>query len=243
MNNKRKLLFIMFPGWGVSKDAWNDVFISEIKKIGKVYFYEPAYYSGYMGLTKKDIDVDTVCDKIYNDTKGFDIIPIGHSVGAYFVYRFCQKYAGVCLFGVIIDGMFVTYTPKYPKEKYIRTMKKYTKYTNKDIIKFINKSETDTLFKICFFNIAKYSDRIIRTGKFNTPMIAFYNFDSNCKDGINKSRTNDIEWIRRNNKSKDFKIITFLDKTHFPHYIDDSRSEILFWIKEMVVRKKINGTK
>ena len=70
-------------------------------------------------FTKDDIDVDKVCQKIYNDVKNFDgkLILLGHSMGAYFVYHFAQKYTSKCLFSVIIDGMFVTMPANVGKSK------------------------------------------------------------------------------------------------------------------------------
>ena len=55
--SQKKIMFIMFPGFGVSKKGWDTHyekstglyiktnFISKLKKMGSVYFYEPLYYN------------------------------------------------------------------------------------------------------------------------------------------------------------------------------------------------------
>ena len=156
-----KILFIMFPGNSVTKEGWDHQyingkkvkhnFISELKKMGRIYFYEPKYYNLYyyyggkyandydkdINFTKDDLDVDKICGKIYEDVKDFKgkLVLIGHSIGSYFVYYFQNKYSSKCLFSVIIDG-----SPLGPVEQTLNDkkyfypkLKKYSKYTNEDI--------------------------------------------------------------------------------------------------------------
>jgi len=272
---KNKLLFIMFPGNGVIKNGWDTIdfnnktgaikrnnFIKEIRKLGEIYFYEPKYYNIFhysggegddkwygndINFTKDDIDVDKICENIYNDVKDFNgkIVLLGHSMGAYFVYYFAQKYASKCLFGITIDGMFINSINQGNNEKkYYKDIEKYSKYTNDDINKLIekvkkyNKKAFNELLGVYFHNIASYSKKIRKIKKFKIPMISFMNFNigSNEKytEQINQSYNLDIEKIRKYNNFENYKIITFVNKSHFPHLIEESKDIILENIKLMI---------
>lgn len=285
MNNKiggskNKLLFIMFPGNGVVKNGWDTInfnnktgaiikrnnFIKEIKKLGEIYFYEPKYYNIYhyygnkwfdndINFTKDDIDIEKICENIYDDVKDFNgkIVLLGHSMGSYFVYYFSQKYASKCLFGIIIDGrLFFSPTGDNfnNNKKYNNDIKKYTKYTDKDIdnlrkeIHNGNKKSINELINVYTNNILSY-DKIIKNFKiFKTPIISFCNFeiimDETPKKLIkefnyfNRERINENNYIRKYNKPSRFKIIYFVNKTHFPHLVEESKNIILENIKLMI---------
>ena len=164
--SQKKIMFIMFPGSGVSKKGWDTHyekttgkkiktnFISKLKKMGSVYFYEPLYnnlkyyiknepekslYDKNIDFKKEDLDVEKECEKVYEKIKDFDgmFIPIGHSIGSYFVYCFQKKYSSRCLFSVIIDGSPlgpIEQTLNDEKELYPK-IKKYEKYDDKMINK------------------------------------------------------------------------------------------------------------
>ena len=175
-------------------------------------------------------------------------IPIGHSIGSYFVYCFDQKYKSRCLFSVIIDG-----SPLGPikqtlnDEKLYSRIKKYKKYDDNMIdmvkekvykcdIKAINK-----LFDIAINNIFTYKKITNKATTFNKPMIGFYNIeiekDSNNKKikmdhFFNVNRIKEIEHFKKYNNN--YRAITFINKTHFPFYIKESRDIILDSIKQMV---------
>ena len=157
MISQKKIMFIMFPGFGVSKKGWDTHyekgikiktnFISKLKKMGSVYFYEPLYYNiNYyilnepekslydknINFTKENLDVSRECEKVYEKIKDFEgiFIPIGHSIGSYFVWCFQQKYSSRCLFSVIIDGSSlgpIEQTLNDTKELYPK-IEKYQKY-------------------------------------------------------------------------------------------------------------------
>jgi len=272
-----KILFIMFPGIGVTKEGWDHQyingkkvkhnFISELKKLGKIYFYEPKYYNLYyyyggkyandydkdINFTKDDLDVDKICGKIYEDVKDFKgkLVLVGHSMGSYFVYYFSQKYATKCLFGVIIDGMlFNSPTGDYynNKKKFNEAINKYIKYTDNDInklrIKVYNgdKKSIKELSEVYFNNIASYNKIIKNYKKFKTPIISFCNFQIPIEktpkkfidefNYFNKERINENIYIRKYNDPYNFTIIDFINKTHFPHDIKESREIILDNIKQ-----------
>ena len=278
---KNKLLFIMFPGNGVIKNGWDTIdfnykngaikrnnFIKEIKKLGEIYFYEPKYYNIYhyngnegydkwyskdINFTKDDIDIDKICENIYNDVKDFNgkIVLLGHSMGSYFVYYFSQKYASKCLFGIIIDGMLF-FSPQNltNKKKFNNDIKKYTKYTDKDIDELrkevlnSNKKSINELYNVYFNNIVSY-EKIIKNFKtFKTPIISFCNFeiiidktkkeDINYYNKANRERINENNYMRKYNKSSKF--IDFVNKTHFPHLVEESKDIILENIKLMITK-------
>lgn len=247
-------------------------FIKEIRKLGEIYFYEPKYYNIYhyydnenddkwfgndINFTKDDIDIDKICKNIYNDIKDFNgkIVLLGHSMGSYFVYYFSQKYASKCLFGIIIDGMLFFSPTGYNfnnKKKFNNDIKKYTKYTDKDIdelrknIHNGDKKSIDELVNVYFNNILSY-DKIIKNFKtLKIPIISFCNFeiitDKTQKKLIeefnyfNKERINENNYIRKYNKPNKFKIIDFVNKTHFPHLVEESKDIILENIKLMITK-------
>ena len=92
IEQKKKIMFIMFPGFGVSKKGWDTHyekdtdsyvktdFISKFKKMGSVYFHEPLYhnikhylknykskflYDENTNFTKENLDVSKECEKVY----------------------------------------------------------------------------------------------------------------------------------------------------------------------------------
>ena len=272
--SQKKIMFIMFPGFGVSKKGWDTHyekgikikhnFISKLKKMGSVYFYEPLYvnikyyvldepkkslYDKNIDFTKENLDVEKECEKVYEKIKDFDgmFIPIGHSIGSYFLYCFQQKYSSRCLFSVIIDGSplgQIQQTLNDEKKLYPKIVK-YQKYDDKMINKLKDKLYKNDInaFKklsdIAFYNIFKYKKITNKAEKFNKPLIEFYNID--IKDDkktfkkdhfFNLKRINEIEYFKKYNN--DYVAIAFINKTHYPHDIDDSREIILKSIKEMI---------
>ena len=51
---------------------------------------------------------------------------------------------------------------------------------------------------------------------------------------INESTINEIKYIRENNNHNHFKIVEFINKTHYPHQFDESKDIILENIKLMI---------
>ena len=277
----------MFPGGGVSKKGWDTHyekgtgkkiktnFISKLKKMGSVYFYEPLYnnlkyyiknepekllYDENIDFKKEDLDVEKECEKVYEKIKDFDgmFIPIGHSIGSYFVYCFQQKYSSRCLFSVIIDGSSlgpIQQTLNDEKELYPK-IKKYEKYDDKMINKLKEKlyknhdiKTYNKLTDIWLNNIFRYKEITNKAEKFNKPLIGFYNL--RIKDDYNLKINNDkkklindhysnvgkikqIEYFKKYNNDNNYIAITFINKSHYPHDIDDSKEIILNYIKEMI---------
>lgn len=276
-----KLLFILFPGFGVSKLGWdtniddNDKkiknnFIKEIKKLGDIYYYDPKYhnlnyyypdynqrllYEKDIEFTKKDLDIEYVCDEIYNDVKNFNgkLVLIGHSIGSYFIYTFQKKYYKKCLFNIIIDGAYMGPILKFiHDEDFKNKVKKYKKYTDEDINilrEDVYNNDIKSIQKLYDYSLqillSQYKD-VIKANEFKIPTICFYNFrireENNTKKlkfdrKFNIYRKQEIEHFMKYNNDN-YKAITFINKTHFPHFIDDSREIILDYIKIMVDKLK-----
>ena len=95
------------------------------------------------------------------------------------------------------------------------------------------------LSDIALYNIFKYKEITKKAEKFNKPLIEFYNID--IKDDkkkfkkdhfFNLNKIKEIEYFKKHNN--DFVDIAFINKTHYPHDIDESREIILKSIKEMI---------
>ena len=230
-------------------------FIKQLKNIGELYFYEPKYYNLFY-YTKNKIDkllyhkninynnddlcIDKICDTIFNNIKeyidkNYKLILLGHSIGSHLVYYFSNKYYKYCLFNVIIDGACLMksndYIYKYDKDK--KLIDKHSNYSDEYIEKLkkdidneksLNKLMCNSLYKLLSF----YNKSTIEP--FKIPTIAFYNFELIKK--YDDLRLNEINYLVKNNK--DFKYITFIKKTHFPHHKEDSRNIIIDNIKIML---------
>ena len=242
-------------------------FISKLKKMGSVYFYEPLYnnlyyyiknepekslYDKNIDFKKEDLDVEKECEKIYEKIKDFDgmFIPIGHSLGSYFVYCFQQKYSSRCLFSVVIDGSTlgpIEQTFNDEKELYPK-IKKYEKYDDKMINKLKEKlyknNDIKTFNKLADIytnNIFRYKEITNKAEKFNKPLIAFYNIRIRDDKKIfkenhlmNVKKIKEIEHLKIYNNDDNYIAITLLNTSHYIHHVDYSKEIILKSIKEMI---------
>jgi hypothetical protein len=216
-------------------------------------------YGKNIDFTKEDFNIDKVCEKIYEEVKNFDgkFILLGHSIGVYFMYHFSQKYYDRCLFGVNIEGMAITTPPNNMKnEEYEKHINEYIKYTDDDIkalqkILYNGKGWDDkesreaynNLKYIYLANIAKYKDEILKIEKFKIPIIAFYNYYTDCSyenyQKVNESRMGDIKHIRKNNDDQEYKVVIFLNQDHYLHYQEESKNSIIDNIKYMIQKYNI----
>ena len=274
-----KIQFIMFPGFGVSKKGWGtnfvdgkiikNNFINKLKKLGSVYFYEPKYYNIFyyygdemsklydknINFTKSDLDINVFCKQVYNEVKDFDgkFVLIGHSLGAYPVHYFSEKYSSKCLCSIIIDGVPLGPIDKTENDnKLMKTMKKYQKYDDKyinilkDKIYKNDKKAIDELSEIIRYNLYNYIETAKKIKTFKIPTVCFYNFKIRIQKNKQKAkkdqfrlmqRVNEINHFTKNNNSKKYKSITFINKTHLPHFIDDSLQIIIDNIKKIINKK------
>lgn len=174
------VLFILFPGFGNSPKDWEYKFIEQknkkyklkkldflkkLKKIGKVYQYNPIsyninyYYTGrnpgyedwqkiYQNLYKKpkkitldDINIDKECKRIYNllKDKNEKFIPVGHSLGSWFALHFSNLYPSKCLKTIFLDGSYIV--PEIVKIYYKKRADKVklNEITNENLESLFNK--------------------------------------------------------------------------------------------------------
>ena len=118
-------------------------------------------------------------------------------------------------------------------DKYKKLVDKYSDYSNEyieELKKDINNEKSldkllhNSLYKLLSF----YNKSTIEP--FKIPTLAFYDIRLiKKKDDL---RLNEINYLVKNNKN--FKYITFIKKTHFPHHIEDSRNIIIDNIKIML---------
>jgi hypothetical protein len=272
----KQIMFVMFPGFEVSKKEWDCYFekdkkiktnfINELKKMGSIYFHEPLYhnikyyegseqskylYNKNIDFTKENFDVIKECDKVYQQIKDFKgmFVPIGHSIGSYFVYCFQQKYSSNCLFSVIIDGSAIGPIEQTPNDKkYLYpNIKKYQKYDDqmieqlKDKVRESDEKAAQKIIDIAFYNILSYKKITNDADQFKKPLIGFYNMKISDDTNKKKLKMNHLSNIRKSKEidhfmkhNDNYHAITFVNKTHFPHYINDSREIILDYIKKMI---------
>jgi len=154
------VLFILFPGNGISKKHWEiydesgkikkTSFLEQLKKLGKVYKYTPnvnniihyynnswklrkKFYKKPSNLTLEDFDIDKQCKLVYEDVKNYKgkFIPVGHSIGGYYAIQFSKLYKSRCAKTILIDSVVIA--PKYVKEwdkMLYKPIKKYGNITN-----------------------------------------------------------------------------------------------------------------
>lgn len=168
--NKNKILFIIFPGMGSTIEYYkmNDVngrfdnknpFLDELRKLGKIYFVshnwnnlsyydenekeEQNLYQPDIDFNLTDLDMKSICDKVYEDVKSFNgsFVLIGHSIGSFPLYYFSQKYASRCLYNFIIDGSLWGHF-YIDKKIHEEEIKKCHKITNAQIQELIEKVKT-----------------------------------------------------------------------------------------------------
>lgn len=193
------VLFILFPGFGNSPKDWDYKivedknkkhkikkidFLKKLKKIGKVYQYNPEsynisyYYTGknsgyedwlkiYQNLYKKpkrkitldDINIDKECKRIYNllKDKNEKFIPIGHSIGSWFALHFSNLYPSKCLKTIFLDGSYIV--PEIAKKIY------YKKRADKVKEKEITNENLELLYNKMIENVQK--DRYTHNKKIN----------------------------------------------------------------------------
>ena len=174
------VLFILFPGFGMSEKHWDKYeesnkikktsFLKQLKKLGKVYTFTPnihsiinlnrpseikkIFYKRPFDLTLEDFDIDKQCKLVYDNVKKYkgQFIPIGHSIGSYFAIHFSNLYPSRCIKTIFIDGTLIA--PKYVMEWY-KYSKKYDNITDEYLSFLLNKIQSNKDKKIVEKNINK----------------------------------------------------------------------------------------
>ena len=179
------VLFILFPGNGMSEKHWeiydkdNKIkktsFLQQLKKLGEVYKYTPNvnniinYYDSSNKLRKKfykkpsnftleDFDIDKLCKNVYEDVKNYKgkFIPVGHSIGGYYAIQFSKLYKSRCVNTILIDSVVIA--PKYVKEwdtMLYKSIKNYDNITNEYLYSLFHNIQNSKDTKILDKNVNK----------------------------------------------------------------------------------------
>jgi esterase/lipase len=252
------VLFILFPGLGHTKNDWNFdrygeklKFISELKKLGDVYTYTPKMYNTFyyafdhLNTTAnkfdKDIDfnldylnLEKHCRLIYKDIKDHKskIIVIGHSIGAYFAYKFAEIFKSKCLACIIIDGCPITknaWDSFATLKKVPNSIKKMSDKDLKDNLQIIKnkyknndktiKSDILKIYNLYVYHLEQQYNTI--DTKFNIPTYLLTNIEVNSKnpDALknNIHRVTNNEELEKLNPDK-VKVIYYVNKSHYIHH-------------------------
>lgn len=278
-------MFIIFPGNGTtskhfkitdifgSKDTpkLNNNFIPELKKLGQVKFVEPPWNNlkGYLkgedpklyhkniDFNLDDLDIKKYCERVYEEVKVFEgkFVLIGHSIGAYWVYYFSQKYPNRCLYNFIIDGGL--YTMSKAQNKFLETMygEKITevfKVKDQDIQYLIKKSQEGSqvsikkLRGICIMYIlADFERNWLRNKNSKVLKVKTISFRNISEEGYFTHKNSPPDnYFKKHDKEavfeeelllienpKKYRTIYFINHGHSPYKIPDSREIILNTIK------------
>ena len=279
------IMFIVFPGNGNTGKHFkitdhfgeedpikmNNNFIPELRKTGEVKFVEPPWNNlkGYLkGEDQKlyhrnidfrldDLDIKKYCERVYEEVKYFKgkFVLIGHSIGAYWVYYFSQKYSSRCIYNFIIDGGLYTTSKsqnKFLENIYETKIVDALKTTEEGIQKLIKKSKegNQTSIKklrgICIMYIIADFERNWKKNKdskiLKVKTISFRNISEEGyfthKNGPpddffrkhDKESVYEEEFLLIENPKK-YRTIYFINHGHSPYKIPDSKEIILNTIK------------
>lgn len=260
-------IFILFPGFGnPSSKSWeldyDDKklikldFLKELKKLGKVYCYNPNPYKLFYytksdskfdkhfkekptELTLDQFDVKKECEKIYNDLKHYkeDFILIAHSAGSIFAHYFSMMYPKKCKKMILIEG--VRLIPKFmkfkSKETYPRiSIIKIKELEEQIISKEDNGNEIKKLYDIVAYKYLLYAKKF--NGKLKVPTLSFENIrvvendkEKYSNHNIKYIRDYEEEMERRNGNKIQF--INLINTKHFPWRISEYSKLIIKQIK------------
>jgi len=224
-----------------------------------IYYRDPEekhFFGPELNFTKKDLDVEYFCDKIYDQVKDFKgkFVPIGHSIGSHYVYFFCKKYKSKCLFSVVLDGSYlgpfwnpeecgddIKNVEKYTDEKftddYVEEMKDKIIHgsTKGNPLSGGDRDAMSELRRYCLWNIVAQRDK--EKPKLKVKMLQFKvwkteRMNSGYIQSCNQIFLDEIEyWKKHILDPEKYNVIIFFDKTHWPHWDKNSRDQILFSIE------------
>ena len=228
-------------------------FLDKLKQLGKVYTYTPKfnnahkynkddeigkYYDFDIDIDFNYLNLEKHCRIIYNEIKNKNLkspyVVIGHSLGAYFAYKFTELYKEECVANFILDGTTIF-------EKYLKSVSPFT--SNSELVKLIEKVDNKqfiqiiqnikTLYKedknnhveigkfaqIVHFHLEKQAGSINK--KFHTKTFLLSNLTIEGTDDQEMLRN--MKWniskIKNNNKLEKLngnmiKIYYYINKTH-----------------------------
>lgn len=271
------VLFILFPGFNLSEKCWSSYydkhknkiiktnFLQYLKKIGKVFVFTPngtnviKYYDSNNiekrlykkpnKLSLNDIDIKYQCELIYSKIKKYDekIIPIGHSVGAWFAIYFTKLYKSKCIKTILIDGSAIHPTI-YNDPFHTQYFKKHNKITNDDLnnifLNIVNnkkrKYNINKLIDIIWYNYYINIKKELN-GKLENETLSIIDlrmddfvFDTKKVDLRSIYKIKDQKLLYNNNKKK-AKVYYVVNASHTPwfnkHICNEMIRQIKYFIK------------
>ena len=233
-------------------------FLKELKKLGEVYTYTPNvykfyYYKKYPPKLQKlenkfkekpvpieldQFDIDKECKRIYDEVKSYKgkFIPIGHSAGGWFAYRFSQLYPKRCSKMVLIEsGRIISkYGVKQIKDKLKNKRYKITlKFLNNIVDNIKTKKYSDELVNIALYKYMSYVKKM--NGKIDIPTLLFE--DINITNHVKEDNKKIIKYekeLTKINRNK-IRFINLNNTDHFPWEIPHHSKEMIRQIKCFVI--------
>ena len=232
-------------------------FLNELKKIGDVYTYTPnvykfEYYKQYDGKIKKlenefkekpnDISLNQMnirkeCERIYDEVKSYKgkFIPIGHSAGGWFAYKFTKMYKKRCEKLILIESGYITKDDSQKLIKFKTNNKNYDNITNIDLQKLTekiikhnnNKELFKKLYEIIVYKYNKTMGKL--NGKVYCPTLFFENINISDKEHNETIEKYQKELYKINGNKIQF--INMINTGHFPWEIPEYSYQMIKQIK------------
>jgi hypothetical protein len=212
------LLFILFPGFGSTKDIWGQEFISNLKKLGYVYTYTPKFYTTEI-FTLKDINLSNHCHEIYQNIINLfgnkkKIILISHSAGSYYAYQFSKLYTNKIVLSIMLDPAFMgPVGKKRLSDKRFLDFAKEIKEQKYQISDLIKNKQTELLNKFVRHKIIEQVP--VHFSKFPTPTIFFRNLEFTDDQGYTLKDRAIEEGLYFKKNDSNFKIHWSVNDSHY----------------------------
>jgi hypothetical protein len=258
------ILFILFPGFFGSNKFWSNklvnnklvpiTFLDELKKLGSVYIFEPKYYNLYyykkddiykelfesdIYFNNQDLDIDYICHNLFKQFSNYKfIVPIGHSYGSIFVYKFIKLYPSKCLCSVIIDGTPLGPVSKVMEREDIKFLNIPT-ITDNELLLLEHKVKDNCSESrkqlINYVDAMIGKQRIKEVNQIPISILSFINFNTETDNKIIKQINIDrIKEINYFNRFENYCFICFKNKGHYIFWDDEASLKIISCIKEIV---------
>jgi hypothetical protein len=260
INEKQKLLFVMFGGYGMATELWNyDLvtmkqtnFLNKIKELGNVYCYYPPFYNiqFYMEKNNKvkefydntikfnlaDIDYKTECqyihDKINKKYKYEKVYIVCTSIGIHYAIELSKLLSNCSI--ISIEGSHVGKNAKLKFEKTLEQYdSKYKKYTNDDLQIMIKNEDYNEINNLISSKMISQIDFTFQ--KFGVPSLHFQNLiiGSDASEKISEKNMLKISTSNELIKHDDqYHVIWLTNKDHVAFGTDTEN--IIYHIKQFI---------
>lgn len=257
------MLFILFCGHTMPKSFWQYRlgdhkkvnFLTELKKLGHVYYFttkinnaleyykkdeeNKKFYDKVDNITLDDLDIDKECKRVYDIVKDYKgkFIPIAHSIGGLYLYRFIKLYKERCYKAILIDSGAYVYEIANSKfhSKYFENQKDTTnEYLQELFNKIKNNKENqkyiDELDKIVFHYYHKFIDKEVKL------LIPYFSF---IDLRIDSEKVDENSYLRnyykvKNNEILKIKTFYFVNQGHMPWFNPENVPIMIEQIKQFI---------